>query len=150
MNERMRSPENIQRGPDMHDANVHQPLGSMMSALKVNRSQFGSLTRRATMRPHSSATPEQNESLDDGQRYASIDVPRTHTPAEKAILVEGRETRQRDRNENTHIEHVLQQKQGLLVLRGDQQALLQQDTAGEGRGRGGERRNVDCRCDSFI
>ena len=41
-----------------------------------------------------------------------------------------------DRNENTHIEHVLQRKQGLLVVRGDQQALLQQsETAGEGRGR---------------
>ena len=41
-----------------------------------------------------------------------------------------------DRNENTHIEHVLQRKQGLLVPPDDQQALLQQsETAGEGRGR---------------
>ena len=94
MNERMHSPGNIQRGSDMHDANVHQPLVRMMSALKVNRSRFGSLTRRPTMRPHSSATPEKNESLGKGQRYASVDVPHTYTPAEKAILVEGRETRQ--------------------------------------------------------
>ena len=93
MNERMRSPRNIQRDPDMHDANVHRPLGSMMSALKVNRSRFSSLTRRPTTRPRSSATPEKNESLDDGQRYASINVPHTHTPAEKAILVEDRQTR---------------------------------------------------------
>ena len=91
MNERMRSPRNIQRDPDMHDANMHQPLGILMSALKVNRSRFSSLTRRLTTRPHS-ATPEKNESLDKCQRYASIDVPHMHTPAEKATLVEGRGT----------------------------------------------------------
>ena len=32
----MRSPRNIQIDSDMHDANAYLPLGSMMSALKVN------------------------------------------------------------------------------------------------------------------
>ena len=36
VNEGMRSPRNIQIDSDMHDANAYRPLGSMMSALKVN------------------------------------------------------------------------------------------------------------------